>query len=304
MVSIQDPGTERSVQRIEIRGRVSLRPQHVAPSLEVRQIISRAKIPDPAVEVLLLVAPQPELLADLADFDTVRMRPENREEPAVDRSQGHQRILSCREALSAWGAANGRHYPWRQESGYRLAVAEVLLQKTRGGAVEPVWQATLQRFPDAASLTGPGADELLELMAPLGLGAQRVARLRTMAAHFDAGSPGCPPGMGPYGYGVVVLASGQIPEVAPVDGNLARVVSRVNGWRFERGEARKKPESRAAVRELLAGVRAAERLAILYALVDVGATLCKRVHPDCVRCPLQSSCVWAQQPARGDQKVQ
>ena len=87
MVSIQDPGAERSVQRIEIRGRVSLRPQHVAPSLEVRQIIRRAKIPDPAVEVLLLVAPQPELLADLADFDTVRMRAENREEPAVDRSQ-------------------------------------------------------------------------------------------------------------------------------------------------------------------------------------------------------------------------
>ena len=165
------------------------------------------------------------------------------------------------------------------------------------------------RLPSSASrtrrpLTGPGADELLELVAPLGLGAQRVARLRAMAAHFDAGSPACPPGMGPYGYGVVVLASGQIPEVAPVDGNLARVVSRVNGWRFERGEARKKPEPRAAVRELLAGVRAAERLAILYALVDVGATLCKRVHPDCVRCPLQSSCVWATQPARGDQKVQ
>ena len=86
------------------------------------------------------------------------------------------------------------------------------------------------------------------------------------------------------------LASGDLPEFPPVDGNIARVVTRLGGLEFERGEPRKKPEVRAAVATMTQGLTSFDALETVYALVDLGALLCRPANPCCTSCPLRRAC--------------
>ena len=195
--------------------------------------------------------------------------------------------------LRRWAARSGREFPWRASSGYELAVAEVLLQKTRGEAVIPVWRTLVERFPTAAALADCDRGEVRGIVAPLGLKDQRSDRLIAMSAAWPISSTdGCLPGLGSYGAGVVLLADGFDAPVPPVDGNMARVVSRFFGWTFETGEARKKPQVRGAVARTLRRARAS-KLSLLLALVDLGALVCLPRNPDCTDCPLSPFCVSA-----------
>ena len=196
------------------------------------------------------------------------------------------------ESLVRWGQKHGRRFPWRAERGFHLAVAEVLLQKTRGTAVEPVWRALLQEYPSAESLAAADGSRIEEIVGALGLGEQRTARLSALAASSLTHTPDKWRGLGSYGRGVVLLADGSLPDAAPVDGNVARVVSRLHDWTFERGEPRKKPEVREAVMELLGVADSGQRLDAFYSLVDVGATVCRPRRPLCKGCPLSSACAY------------
>ena len=204
---------------------------------------------------------------------------------------GDERI----DLLLRWGREFGRSFPWRSERGFRLAVAEVLLQKTRGAAVEPVWRALLRAYPDARSLAGADRSDVERIVGALGLGKQRAGRLIAVAQSCSQPAETASTGLGPYGQGVVRLANGELPEVAPVDGNVARVVSRLHGWTFERGEPRKKREVHQAVMELLGGALPRDRMETFYALVDIGATVCFPQRPRCQSCPLSGTCVYRSQ---------
>lgn len=191
----------------------------------------------------------------------------------------------------AWGRKHARHFPWRDAAAYEVAVAEVLLQKTRGEAVEPYWRRVITRYPDYEHLARARASTLTRLVAPLGLGEQRAARLIGMARSVVRDEPLT--GLGPYGRAVVALTDGQRVDEAPVDGNVARVLSRVTGWSWERGESRKKPELRALALDLVSG-QPRRGLATMYALVDLGALICTPRNPRCPECPLASLCASAQ----------
>lgn len=197
-------------------------------------------------------------------------------------------------ALRRWARRHGRSFPWRSNEGYPFAVAEVLLQKTRGEAIEAVWRAILKRYPtpDALARSRPGPLE--RIAAPLGLGRQRADRLRMMARTWPALLSGSGPvrGLGPYGQALVRLSLNLPPRTVPVDGASARVVSRYHGFAFERGEPRRKPAIRAAVRSLLGRSRPPTALATVLALVDLGTAVCKPRNPACARCPLRSGCAF------------
>ena len=195
-----------------------------------------------------------------------------------------------RRALIQWGKKHARRFPWRSADAYGVAVAEVLLQKTRGEAVEPSWERLIRHYPDHSHLARARTATLVRLVAPLGLGEQRARRLTTMARSATRDEPLT--GLGPYGRAVVALTSGQRTNEAPVDGNVARVLSRVTGWSWERGEPRKKPELRALAVDLMSGPPR-RGLAVLYALVDLGALICTPRNPHCPECPLVAMCVSA-----------
>lgn len=193
--------------------------------------------------------------------------------------------------LLRWGHISGRNMPWRDSRDeYELTVAEILLQKTRAHAAVWAWRSLLSSYPRAADLADADADAIAALVGHLGLGTQRVDRLQAAAKGLVAGTPRTP-GLGPYGRGVVALTIGRPLTSEPVDGNIARVLTRFYGWTFLRGEPRKKAEVRAALRSCLdAETRARMKLKVLYGLVDLGALVCTPSRPKCDTCPLRERC--------------
>lgn len=207
--------------------------------------------------------------------------------------EGEAAYRCMASALIQWAAREGRKTPWRSMDGvYALAVAEILLQKTKGSDAEPVWRAVLDSYPDAQALAAAPNSAVHALVSKLGLGTQRVQRLKAMAgALLDGGSQQKIPGLGPYGTAIVALAVGREPGTAPVDGNVARVICRVFDLSFERGEPRKKPDVKEAVRHLLATqTTPALKLQLAYALVDLGSIVCTPRHPACPACPALPWC--------------
>ena len=195
------------------------------------------------------------------------------------------------KTLVPWAAGHGRQYPWRRTVGYPLAVAEILLQKTRGDAIESTWHDLIRRYPTPAHLARANVPYLERMVASLGLRHQRAARLKGMARSWTAfAGDRVPAGLGPYGAAIVRLSLNKRPDTAPVDGNIARVVTRFHGWSFDRGEPRKKPETRNAVSQLIGRRKPENATKIIYALVDLGATVCLPRSPNCSVCPIRREC--------------
>lgn len=169
-----------------------------------------------------------------------------------------------------------------------MAVAEILLQRTRAEDVAPVWQRLTTSYPTADRLLAADPGELLAAIAPLGLGSQRLRRLTDACTSIRSGAE--MPGLGSYGTAVVSLAIGRSRSTVPVDGNIARIVTRVWGMSWDRGEARKKAETLHIVDALLGDATPTHQLQRLYALVDFGAKVCTPTKPACGSCPLRSSC--------------
>lgn len=185
---------------------------------------------------------------------------------------------------------------WRSSTDpYVLALAEILLQKTKADDAAPTWHRLLSAYPTAEALLAAPETTIYQVVAPLGLGQQRTRRLKGMAqALCDGSSGGRIPGLGPYGAAIVALSQGEDPVHPPVDGNIARVMTRFRGFTFSRGESRKKAEVKSALTELLATQQEAHfKLRLVYSLVDLGATICKPISPDCASCPLARSCALA-----------
>lgn len=69
------------------------------------------------------------------------------------------------QTLLDWYSKNGRHdYPWRQydahdTSGYRVWLAEILLQQTQADRVVPFYTRILDRYPTIQSLADSTYDE-------------------------------------------------------------------------------------------------------------------------------------------------
>ena len=198
--------------------------------------------------------------------------------------------------LTKWASRAGRRPPWRGGSPYQIAVAEILLQKTKAEDAEPVWLELVQRYPSATDLASARKTQLRATISRLGLGYQRAERLKAMAKAM------CDrqwymnrvPGLGPYGTGVLRLSSNKKLSETPVDGNIARVMSRYHGFVLDRGEMRKKPEVKKATASLLATrARPDGQLRALYALIDLGAIICTPANPACSQCPLSEGCAFA-----------
>lgn len=205
--------------------------------------------------------------------------------------QGVGEMDVARRDVLAWGRAHGRRFQWRDNTSvYCLAVAEILLQKTKGPDVEGVWEHFLSAYPSPWELRDAPEDDVRGLVGKLGLGKQRTSRLKRMAAGLIEGIYPLP-GLGTYGTGVLDLSSGRRPTRPPIDGNVARVLQRWIGMTIDRGEPRKNKVIVQLMSELLAmTTRPGEGLALLYGLVDLGAEVCKPRAPFCISCPLRTTC--------------
>ncbi len=200
--------------------------------------------------------------------------------------------------LLRWHAQHGRHdLPWQTEpTAYRVWVSEIMLQQTQVGTVIPYYERFMVRFPDVRALADAPMDEVLHHWSGLGYYARARnlhAAARLICAKYAGEFPNelaqvhALPGVGRSTAGAILaLARDQRHPI--LDGNVKRVLARyhaVEGW----------PGAPKVERQLweLAEQHTPEQYVAIYtqAVMDLGATVCRRSTPLCEDCPLQADCL-------------
>lgn len=201
------------------------------------------------------------------------------------------------ERLLAWYDRVRRDLPWRENRDpYRIWVSEVMLQQTRVDAVIPYYRRFMERFPSMESLAEATEEELLAVWQGLGY-YSRARRLqqgvREVVARYGGNTPETRdelkrlPGVGDYTAGAILsIAHGQ-PEPA-VDGNVARVFSRLLHIDEPMEQTRSRRRVEAAVRNLFGDNLSCGD--ITQALMELGALLCLPRSPRCGHCPWTDDC--------------
>jgi A/G-specific adenine glycosylase len=205
------------------------------------------------------------------------------------------------DALLFWFDQCARKLPWREPASgtrrdpYAVIVSEFMLQQTQVSTVIPYYSRFLERFPDLPALASAEEPEVLKYWE--GLGYYRRARqllklAKTLVFDFLGELPQDRktllklPGIGEYTAGALLSFVFDLPEPA-VDGNVLRVVSRLEAEAYTMGDVK----SQAAVRERVSGLIPPERAGdFSEALIELGATICLSSSPLCHGCPLSHVC--------------
>jgi A/G-specific adenine glycosylase len=201
-----------------------------------------------------------------------------------------------RAAILRWYLANRRDLPWRRSRDpYAIWVSEIMLQQTRVETVRPYYERFLDRFPTVESLAR--SRESAVLAAWSGLGYYRRARNLRAAASLvvrehggrlpaDVDALRSLPGVGEYTAAAIAsVAFDQ--RTAAVDGNVIRVIARIEGLRGARDDAALKRAVSERAAALVRGPRPGDWT---QALMELGALVCLPRDPRCEICPAASAC--------------
>jgi A/G-specific adenine glycosylase len=196
-----------------------------------------------------------------------------------------------------WWKSHRRALAWRAAQGetpdpYRVWLSEVLLQQTTAQAATPYFQAFIAKWPRVEDLAAATDEAVVSAFAGLGY-YSRAVNLRACAKEIAGRGGRFPsdeadlrllPGVGAYtAAAIAAIAFGR--QTLPVDGNIARVLARLRALAEPIAQA--KGEIAWAARAL-APPRSAGDFA--QALMDIGATICRPLNPNCARCPLAQDC--------------
>ena len=221
-------------------------------------------------------------------------------EPRLPRDRARRKRLFQRRLLS-WYKRHRRQLPWRRDKDpYRVWLSEVMLQQTRVAAVMEHYQRFLQRFPTVKHLAR--ARESSVLAAWSGLGYYRRARMLHKTAKEVVRAGKFPqsvdelrvlPGVGRYTAAAIASIAFDAP-VAVVDGNVERVLERLQGKKLAGGEVWNTAE------ELLSRSRPGD---FNQAMMELGATVCLPRQPRCMACPVRELCATRGEFARPEREV-
>jgi A/G-specific adenine glycosylase len=196
--------------------------------------------------------------------------------------------------LLSWYRQGHRDLPWRATTDpYRVWVSEIMLQQTRAQAVIPYYQRFLARFPTVDALAAAPEQEVLAVWA--GLGYYSRARNLHKAARAIAAGDGFPreyeairalPGIGDYTAAAIASIAFGLPH-AVLDGNVLRVVARVENDAADIGSARTRERFRAVAQQWLEPNDPGH---FNQGLMELGATVCLPRKPLCLLCPIAGHC--------------
>lgn len=211
----------------------------------------------------------------------------------VPRSEHQLRFV---RRLLRWGRENRRSFPWRDEKDpFKILVAEILLQRSRGTTVVPVYSEIWRRWPDATALSRGKVASIRSVIRPLGL-VRRAEKLKTLAAEIVA-LGGVPTtleglleltGVGRYAASATRAVAFERRQ-ATVDGVTARVYRRYFGL-DDATPASNDRDLWTVVENVTptTGVREWN-----WSVLDLAATICLPGRPRCEICPLASDCRWS-----------
>jgi A/G-specific adenine glycosylase len=206
------------------------------------------------------------------------------------------KCAAARAALLRWYREHARPLPWRgTEDPYAIWVSEVMLQQTQIATVIPYYERFLRAFPDCERLAKARFGTVAKLWS--GLGYYRRARLLHIGARkvwedFNARFPATYeearkiPGVGHYTASAVLSIAYRKP-LPVLDGNVARVVARLEAWRGNLGQL----QFRRAVEHRLSGLISIRKPGNFnQGLMELGQTICLPRNPQCEVCPLRRWC--------------
>jgi A/G-specific adenine glycosylase len=199
-------------------------------------------------------------------------------------------------SLLLWYSRHKRDLPWRHtRDPYKIWVSEIMLQQTQVATVIPYYERWLKTFPTLSSLARAPLARALELWAGLGY-YRRVRMFHQAAGLLQKKSQGKVPesseelrklpGIGRYTAGAIAsIAWG---EKTPVlDGNVIRILTRI----FAIAQSVDRPATLEKLWSLAASLLPGKNPGDLnQALMELGATVCFPLNPQCARCPVKKSC--------------
>ena len=219
----------------------------------------------------------------------------------MTKRQRQNDCCALQRALLAWYGGQKRDLPWRRDRDpYRVWVSEIMLQQTRVAAVLEHYRVFMEAFPAIEALALASEEQVLALWS--GLGYYRRARMLHRAARLvvselggviprDVESLRKLPGVGRYTAAAIASIAYGLP-VAVVDGNVERVLSRLDGQPRSGAEAWQRAE------ELLDHREPGDWN---QAMMELGATICTPQSPQCLLCPVRP---WCQAPGAGTRNPQ
>ncbi|MFG0283782.1 MAG: A/G-specific adenine glycosylase [Phycisphaerales bacterium JB039] len=221
-------------------------------------------------------------------------------------------------AICEWFARARRPLPWRPPAGptagpaassgqappalrnpYHALVSEAMLQQTQAARVAERFGPFIERFGTVEALAGAGEQEVLG--AWTGLGYYRRARLLHQAARAIVQRHGAQvpadvealralPGVGRYTAGAISSICFDRPEPI-VDGNVARVLLRIEGREAPAGERDTERWLWERAGALVKGSAGVGGPALFNeGLMELGAVVCLPRSPRCDACPLARWC--------------
>jgi A/G-specific adenine glycosylase len=207
-------------------------------------------------------------------------------------------------ALLDWYDRHRRRLPWRAAPGrrsdpYRVWLSEIMLQQTTVVTVGPYFARFLERWPNIDRLAAASLDEVLQEWQGLGYYA-RARNLHRCAQVVSGEHSGrfpaneadlrALPGIGAYTAAAIAAIAFDRPATV-VDGNVERVVARLHAVETTLPAA--KPEMRRLAARLTPEQRPGD---FAQAMMDLGATICMPVRPNCAICPVMSFCTVGGKP--------
>lgn len=199
-------------------------------------------------------------------------------------------IVGYRRAILRWYDRSRRDLPWRgTRDPYHIWLSEIMLQQTRVAAVLEHYRLFLEQFPTVEALAAASLDAVLAAWS--GLGYYRRARMLHRCAQEIVGKHGGRfpersaalrdlPGIGRYTAAAIASITFEEP-VAVVDGNVERVIERLNGRELTHQEIWHQAQS------LLHISRPGD---FNQAMMELGATVCVPRQPKCPLCPVRKWC--------------
>ncbi len=205
-------------------------------------------------------------------------------------------INSFHKNLLSWFDNHARILPWRQNPHwYKTYLSEFMLQQTQVDQVLPYFLKFYHKYPDIYALANLEEQEILRQWAGLGY-YSRARNLRKasikIVKNFNGNFPETIkdaltlPGIGIYTAHAILSIAFNKPY-AVVDGNVKRVISRLF-----------------TINEEITSIKALKKITPICdfllnkkypskhneALMELGATTCTPINPDCQSCPVNLFC--------------
>jgi A/G-specific adenine glycosylase len=205
-------------------------------------------------------------------------------------------IAAFHRDLIHWFKRHRRSFPWRANcTPYRVWISELMLQQTRADTVVRYFQRFMKRFPTLHTLARAPRQDVLKQWEGLGYyararHAQDAAKwlVGYLRGEFPRTRDGLLslPGIGEYTAAAIgSLALGL--DLAVVDGNVARVLSRVMAYSGDVSTSAGKKKLQSWANGLLIPGKAGLSN---ESLMELGALVCAPRNPACHECPLPGAC--------------